>query len=392
MAIRRVSTNSENIEFCARLRALSRKHSISLRAIGDTVSRAGFPLSKSQADRVLNGAVSDYTVSQVRRILSAELPEMLVSRGLTAEAVKSELSNLFSQEDLSEMLDSRVCLSPEAVRFFRLTRDPFDVDRLPGEEEIFTWPDLDNVVSLIRDAVLYHRFIAVVGGVGSGKTLVKLRVAAELDDLGKSRLIYPEFFAQDEVSVSSIAAQILIALDQPVPREKTRRVGRIREILTEYQQEGIAVAIVLDECHRLNDRVVSSLKNFWELTNGRSSRLLGVLLFGQPVFAESRLRDSRFREIRQRVQVVPMPGLGNQAAAYLSRRIAAAGGDLASLFEPAAIQRISANADTPLAIGNLINGSLMAAFREQESVVSASLPFFRDLPAAPRAVVVRRAA
>ena len=44
-------------------------------------------------------------------------------------------------------------------------------------DDLFTNPELDSVANRLKDAVLYQRFVAVVGHVGSGKTLLKLRVA-----------------------------------------------------------------------------------------------------------------------------------------------------------------------------------------------------------------------
>ncbi|MCV4690154.1 hypothetical protein OFC38_28820, partial [Escherichia coli] len=124
------------------------------------------------------------------------------------------------------------------------------------------------------------------------------------------------------------------------------------------QQDGVPVAIMLDECHRLDDKVISSLKNFWELTNGHNSRLLGVVLFGQPSFVESRLRDTIFKEIRQRVQIIQMPSINKFAADYIRHRIKFAGGNPDNIFDSAAIKRIAINSPTPLVAGNLTNQAL----------------------------------
>ncbi|MCV5665333.1 hypothetical protein OFN50_40545, partial [Escherichia coli] len=77
-----------------------------------------------------------------------------------------------------------------AIRFFGLRCDPFDVDRLPSEDEIFSNKELDAVSAKVADAVLYQRFVAVIGPVGSGKTLLKLRVSEMLSN--KAKLLFPE--------------------------------------------------------------------------------------------------------------------------------------------------------------------------------------------------------
>lgn len=292
------------------------------------------------------------------------------------------------------MIANRCILQPEAIRHFNLKFDPFDVDRVPDLDQIFSNDALDAVVSRVKDAVLYQRFVAIIGGVGTGKTLLKMRVAAELEDetQNKVRLLYPEFFDFNELTVANIANAILAELGQVIPNDKARRVSKVKQILTEMQQDGISVALMIDEAHRLADKVISSFKNFWEMTNGRNARLLGVILLGQPSFVESRLRDSRFTEIRQRVQIIDMPKMNGSSRSYIAHRLQLAGGDLDQLFDSASIDRICINAQTPLAIGNLVNAALTSAMHQEESRVTIDLPFFKTLSSGQPIIGMRRAA
>lgn len=378
--------------FGERLAGFCSRYKISCRSLSNICDGTRHAFSKSNAYRILNGEGDSSLYQRMMPILAERLELYLIKQGLSPEEVREELDPIFDLQE-TNMIANRCPLSPEACRFFGLRRDPFDVDHLPFGDEIFTNDALDSAAARLRDAVLYQRFVAVVGGVGTGKTLLKLRVASELEsEAGKAKLLYPEFFDMGEVTVHGIANKILAELGQRVPQNKEARVSRIREVLTQMQQEGIGVAIILDEAHRLNDKVISSLKNFWELTNGRSSRLLGVILFGQPAFIEARLRDVRFREIRQRVQIIQMPEMGDCAVDYLRHRIASVGGDADRLFEPEALRRIAVNGTAPLALGNLANGALMDAFGEEEKQVTASLNFFRSLSTGQQVLRQRRSA
>jgi type II secretory pathway predicted ATPase ExeA len=370
--------------------------------------------SKTTVDRLFKGTTTDFVVDRMRPVIAAALVEYLECRGFMPTEIEAELSELFDPKEYIKMIANRCPLSPEAVRHFGLNRDPFDVDHLPTAGELYTNPEIESVVARLKDAVLYQRFVAVIGGVGTGKTLLKLRVAHELEEVaGKTKLLYPEFFDMEEVTVHGIANKILAELGQKIPQNKEARVTRIREVLTQMQQEGIGVAIVLDEAHRLRDKVISSLKNFWEMTNGRSSRLLGVILYGQPAFVDSRLRDVRFKEIRQRVQIIEMPVfnsgsppykggvaaaaadgvvLSSTAASYIAHRLKIAGGSIDTLFEPKAVERICINAQTPLAIGNLTNEALMAAYECEEKHVTASLEFFKKLSTGQQVLGMRKSA
>lgn len=388
-----MSTASTNAEFGLSVREFIDRHGISLRKLSDLCDGGRNAFSKTSADRLVKGTADAAVYERMRPILVDAFVAFLEARGFMPGEIEDELSVIFDPKEFTKMIANRCILSPEAARFFGLNRDPFDVDHLPWGDEVFTNAELDAAAARLRDAVLYQRFVAVVGGVGTGKTLLKLRIAAELEgEAGKAKLLYPEFFDMAEVTVHGIANKILAELGQKIPQNKEARVSRIREVLTQMQQEGIGVAIILDEAHRLNDKVISSLKNFWEMTNGKNSRLLGVILFGQPQFIESRLRDVRFKEIRQRVQVIQMPELKNSAVDYLRHRVAGVGGDLDLLFEPEALRRIAINANTPLALGNLANGALMDAFEQEEKTVTASLQFFRNLSTGQQVLGIRRSA
>lgn len=384
----------ENAAFVASLAAFCDRHQISRRRLGSMINASG-----PTAHRLLTGTLSDPLVERFRKQIGPSLVDHLRDRGFAHEEIAEALENIHQLEDFV-MIADRFPLTPEAVKYFGLRHDPFDVDRIPIGGELFTSPELDSVAGRVRDAALYQRFVAVVGGVGSGKTLLKLRVVEEIED--KARLLFPEFLDMSEVSVHGIVNYVLAELGQKIPQNKELRVTKLKSVLTSMQQEGTPVAIVLDECHRLHDKVISSLKNFWEMTNGRSSRLLGVILFGQPDFVESRVLEQKFKEIRQRVQVVEMPGYSRNPAvrkaipfparSYLDHRLRFAGGDLDKLFEKAAIDKIVANAANPLALGNLANEALMDAFRNEEKRVTVSQPSFRRLSSGAQVLGIRRTA
>lgn len=368
-------------EFGARLEQFRESHNLSFRDLAKLCGNAK-NLSRNSLVRIANGETGDKyeksTFPRVLPVLEAALEDFLVNKGLSFEEIESQLIQLFPDREERIMINARQELTPEAVKFFNLKYDPFDVDRLPAADDLFTTPQLDALVRRAIDAIENQRFIAFVGAVGSGKTLLKLRIAHEIETSGvRANLFYPEFFAMDEVSVSSIASYLLTEFEQKC-RDKAARVNKIKRLLSDLKRESSHSALILDECHRLNDKVISSLKNFWELTDG-TSRLLGVVLFGQPQFAQARLRDERFREIRERVQVIEMPPLADAAAEYLRHKLTLAGGNIAELFEPKAVEKICQAAATPLALGNLANGALMEAFQNEETTVSASFEFFKRL-------------
>lgn len=405
----------EGSKFCQEIADFCTANEISIRGLSKICDGSRTGLSKSTADRILKGTIGPEQLERLRPALFDGLYKFLECRRHHADEIEQILSPIFDKQEFTNMLNSRCELDPLVVRFFDLRFDPFDVDRIPSEDELFTTPELDATVQRVKDAVLFQRFIAVIGDIGSGKTLLKHRVAAELEreDTIKTHLIYPEFPEVEQIEVHQIASYILSDLGQTVPQSKLERVKKIKQLLEDMYYEDIRVSFMIDEAHHLNARVLTSLKNFWELTKGISTltngrnrsmtnRLLGIVLFGQPQFETTQMRDVRFKEIRQRVQIIPMPSMVKKvrgkaaditaARQYVEHRIRLAGGDPSRLFEDEALDAICRNASTPLTLGNLTNEALREAFDKQEKQVQIGFTFFKNLREDHGVIAMRRSA
>lgn len=375
-------------EFAKRLDVFMTKHDISVGKLAQICSN-GKLLSKSSCQRIRHNEIALKYYKAMLPLMETRLEEWMTAQGWSHLELNDELEELFPHRKERTMIINRCELTSTAIKFFGLKSDPFDVDRVPNDDEIFTNKELDDIAARVKDAVLYKRFVCLVGPVGTGKTSMKIRVARELAELRQRvHLLYPEFFDMNDLSVGAIASAILNEFEVVSPRDSTIRVRKIKQLLTSLEKDDVRVALVFDECHRLNEKVLISLKNFWEMTNGGYARLLGVVLFGQPKFVEATLRDYKFREIAERVQVIQMPSMEKSAQAYLAHKIKASGGDIDKLFDAKAVKRICAVARTPLSLGNLANAALMAAFElEEKQVVSQML----NLPDAPRLRSMRAA-
>jgi type II secretory pathway predicted ATPase ExeA len=273
---------------------------------------------------------------------------------------------------------TQINLNSQAKVFFKFNRDPFELDILPSKEELFTNPQLDSVADAVKQAVVKRKFIGVVGDIGIGKTLMKRRVARELNNSRHTvKLIYPEFFNTRELTVAGIVSEILLELGQSVPRERIQRYRAVKIALLQQLLNDTPVALILDEAHALNDTVIASLKSFWELYDGAFARLLGIVLFGQNSFI-NKLQQVKFSEITQRLQVIEMPDFRASAQDYLIHRIQLAGGTANQIFDPTALAVLCQNAVSPLQLGNLANRALNEA-AHVGSKVNLRLPLFKKL-------------
>lgn len=385
-----MTTRDEELRLGEALAAFAREYELSARALSHVCGGPQAGVSKSTADRLKRGQAGVQLTPERRGLVASNLRDYLIRRGVSASRINQTICSIFPEE--VNILVPRTSLPFSVCEFFGLRRDPFDpVKSDPrSADEAFTTPALDRTLAALEDAVNFQGFAALVGDVGSGKTQLKKRLVQRvLASDGRVRVLFPDFSEMKRVNPSAVVSFVLEHFGQRPRRGLVAAYEQMRSHLAYLSDQGVRVALAFDEAHRLNDEEMSALKNFWELSNGGYQRFLGVVLFGQRSFV-SRLEDARFREIAERVEIIEMPGLGKHSFDYIAHRVRLAGGEAERIFEKKAVERLAAQADTPLALGNLANAALLKAFSMRERKVLAALVAERR-GQEPSARVIRRA-
>lgn len=346
------------------------RHGLSLRELSSVLGGPANGMSKSTIDRLCRAVADARWLDKYKADIADGVRDFLTARQFTSTQIAAELAALFETEEIP-MLTNRTELERTAQKFFGLKRDPFAL--FPRDaEEVFTSKDHDNTLARIEDAARFQGFVAIVGEIGSGKTVLKARLEEIADDSnGEIKLIWPAFFSMDEVNSGSIVIEVLRAFEQRIPNNKMDRKRAMIALLRKANDDGINVAIVIDEAHRLNDKVLSALKNFYEMLGAKYRKFIGLILFGQPQL-QGRLREVQFQEIAERLQVIKMPAIAKHAEGYLSHRLALAGSNL-SLFDTRVLDALKRSAKTPLQLGNLANQLLCEAYERKEPTVTYEL-------------------
>lgn len=340
-------------------------YDLSERDLVGVIDRA---IGKSAIHDLLSGECLPRMEAVIKPLIATKIRQFLrEKKRLNSVQIEREIIQIFNEpicgKEEEPVLTQRMILTKPAQGFFGLRFDPFTGDPR-NRNEVFTTSKLDRIAGMLEDAIHYQGFIAVIGDVGSGKSLLKKRVVQTcIDSRGKLEILWPQFFNMEQVHSGSIASFVLRKFDQGVPRDRVYRAEKLRLYLASLAEEGIRVALGFDECHRLHPNLLTALKNFWELGSGGYDRYLGLILFGQPRF-EMTLRSVDFREIAERLDSVRMPDLskGDDAWKYVTHRLKFAGGSVDKIFDRAAIDSLTAVSATPLALGNLCNAALMKAF------------------------------
>lgn len=325
---------------------------------------AKFP-SRSTLHRIVRGECSDEMKGEMYPKLIACLTQFLIARGLDKKEIDDAMFSAFEEGEYQPMISQRLELSPQAVKFFGLAKDPF-TDPPRSREEVFISPSFRQVIDRVVDAVRYQGFISVIGPIGAGKSTLRALIEDQVESESNLRIVWPEFFDMAYVSPMSIAESILTAFDAPVPGSSVRRGRAVKELLARLYKGGTRVAIGIDEGHRLSDKALSSLKNFLEMNSGGFQRYLGVIIFAQPLLT-SRLREPLFQEIYERIVPVQMPQFGDAAADYIAHRLKLVGANVDDLFDDEALNLIAGQAHTPLAAGNLANQAFTISMEQFEN-------------------------
>jgi type II secretory pathway predicted ATPase ExeA len=364
------------------LKNLLTSNGLSLSKLARLTSKAGHAMSKTSLSRLTNGDAPAKLINDARVVLPELIKDYLTSRKVSDAHIAKALVSIFPPCNLSQvaepeaetMITARQTLPPNVAAFFELRRDPFTSDPRQAAD-VYSNKRLDVIFQQCVDAVNYQDFVAVIGEIGAGKSVLKRRLydyAEKSND--RVKIVTPEFFEMGRVGAGSITRALLEAFETKAPSDLVARRNKLNSLLKGLSDEGARVAIAFDECHHLSNSTLTALKNFWELGTGGYTRFLGVVLFGQPKF-EARLRDEQFRELAERVTIARMPTLEKTAAEYLKHRLSLVGGKIDDLFEPAAIKALTTLATTPLALGNVANASLLAAFsRGEKKVIARFIP------------------
>jgi type II secretory pathway predicted ATPase ExeA len=334
-------------------------------SVRDLVQVLENTLRKSALHDVLSGECAPRMEAVIKPTIAGHLRKYLKTKHKkSALEIEREMLEIFHEpicnKEIETVLTERRTLPKSVQTYFGLRFDPFTVDPR-NRSEVFTTPQLDKISNQLEDAINYQQFVAVIGEIGAGKSLTKRRIVDScLNSKGKMQIFWPEFMSMGKVHSGSVSAFLLHKFGQKVPRNLVEQADRLKEQLALLSDEGVRVALGFDECHRLDPRFLTELKNFYELGSGGYDRYLGLILFGQPRF-ESTLRNVEFREITERLDIIHLPNLGKNAFDYVAHRIKSAGGNAEKLFDRDVITKLGDIGPTPLALGNLCNAALLKA-------------------------------
>ncbi|HBP5712228.1 TPA: transposase [Pseudomonas aeruginosa] len=315
-------------------------------------------------------------------------------RRANAEAPASPTENdQVNDQECDNMLMAKQVLTPAARKQFGLFRDP--LDELQDAGDMYVSPDIRYVRECMHQVARHDGFLAVIGESGAGKSTLRRdlhnRLAAENAPVV---VIEPYIVAMEDNDVKGktlksthIAEAVMAAI---APLEKTRstpegRFSQMHNALKTSHAAGNRHVLIIEEAHSLPIPTLKQLKRLRELEVGGFTKLISIILIGQPELAiKLSPRNGEVREVAQRIEIVELPPVSIGAVEqHLAFRFGRADKPLQEVISPcgvqAIIQRLSSSGRDktsqlyPLAMANLVKASMNLAAQIGEPLVTADV-------------------
>lgn len=255
------------------------------------------------------------------------------------------------------------------LHHFGLNDDPFRNDHL--DRFIAEIPSQTQALRRLDRGVRQGRgLVVLVGGVGSGKTVVARRLYEDLEEemFEAGMMVVLRSHADSDWLLERFAVQLGV---EEVAPGREALIGQIYERLAIIREDGRHAVLIIDDAQALaTAETLSELSALVKLEY-EDRRVLTVVLVGSPRLEQVIGSDP---QLAHQVEVkVRMAGFGpDEAAAYLAHRLRVAGGE-AQIVLPGAVTALrELSHGSPGLINGLADNALFEAYLVDRREVTRS--------------------
>ena len=261
-----------------------------------------------------------------------------------------------------------VRMSSLYLRRFGLSKVPFSLT--PDTDFFFRGQMRGALIDAVRQAVTDENgIVAVMGEVGTGKTMMARMLRRSLSDEGFTVVYLHDSSLDTHALMRCIAADLGVAPESD--SVATSLVPVIQKALIERGKPTRPIVLMADESHTFRPEALDALRMLSNIET-EQHKLLQIILFGQPEL-EALLGRHDLRQVRDRVVhwFTLEPMTHQSAARYVEHRLGCAGSGGDELIEPKALEAIvSAAQGRPRALNMLADKALLSAYAQGASRVT----------------------
>jgi general secretion pathway protein A len=249
---------------------------------------------------------------------------------------------------------------------FNLTPDPRYLFLSPHHREA-----LDHLLYGINER---KGFIAITGGIGTGKTTLCRALLDQLDKSIKSALIFNSFITEKEL-LEIINQEFGIHLD-PGVQTKKEHIDSLNQFLLETFSVGGNAVLLIDEAQNLSHTVLEQIRMLSNLETEKE-KLIQIVLVGQSELKEL-LASSSLRQLNERIMVRyelrPLDYMDIQG--YVEHRLVVAGGRGNLRFTKGAFKAIYRYSHgNPRRINAVCDRALLIAYAREKYTISIAAEY-----------------
>jgi type II secretory pathway predicted ATPase ExeA len=277
-------------------------------------------------------------------------------------------------------------ITEETKKYFKLFRNPF-IDDIQKDSDIFMSEEHRYIEAAMLDAAKHGGFLAVIGEVGSGKSVMRRKVVEQLKKDGDTIVIYPQMIDKSRVNAASICDAIIMDLSEQKPSMKLEaKTRQVHKLLLERAKQNFRSVLIIEEAHDLHTNTLKYLKRFYEMEDGYR-KLLGIILVGQTelknLFNEQ--AHIEMREVIRRIQTAEIKGLNGNIKDYLRLKFKRINAKVEDIFEDGAFTALSGRLTTkdrrdktlshayPLIVNNYAARAMNLAYEMGEKKVTEAV-------------------
>ena len=257
------------------------------------------------------------------------------------------------------------------LNFYGFVDKPFEVT--PDPKFLFMTPVYQEILSALIYGIHERRgFIAVVGEVGTGKTLMLNALLDRLDRKQKAAFIF-----NSDLTFKQILMMVLCDLGQAKPEERISKVDAIQRLnsfaIKQLERDG-NVVIIIDEAQNISDKTMENIRMLSNLET-RKHKLVQIVLCGQTELDE-KLNRHGWRQLVQRISLKRYATKLNEedTRRYLRHRLEVAGFKGSSLFSEGAQKRIwEFSGGIPRKINILCDNALLIGYGLAREIVDEDI-------------------
>jgi len=252
--------------------------------------------------------------------------------------------------------------------YFGFKENPFNLT--PDQRYLFLSPNhkeaLDHLLYGINER---KGFIAITGGIGTGKTTICRALLSQLDDSTKSALIFNSLITENEF-LETITQEFGIDMDM-APSTKKQHIDRLNQFLLKTFSLGGNAVLLIDEAQNLSHTVLEQIRMLSNLETEKE-KLIQIVLVGQSELKEL-LASSSLRQLNERIMVryELRPLDRKDVQGYVEHRLVVGGGRGNLKFTDGALKAIyKYSQGNPRRINAVCDRALLVAYARDEFIIS----------------------